>query len=134
MGGLANQFTWEGTTAPAFVSQHGLRVLEGSELLLLDNLGHGDGSRAERYHYDDATRTVRLVQSYGPEAGVMAQLGGTTQQLPGGRTLVAFGNGGRLAEYDAASRVVWRIDGDAGYVFRAQRITSLYRPGVGTPR
>jgi hypothetical protein len=134
MGGVANQFTWEGTAAPAFVSQHGVRVLDGSEFLVLDNLGHTDGSRAERYRYDAGTRTVRLVQSYGPEAGVMAQLGGNTQRLPGGRTLVAFGNGGRLAEYDAEGRVVWRIEGDAGYVFRAQRILSLYRPGVGTTR
>jgi hypothetical protein len=29
---------------------------------------------------------------------------------------------------------VWRIDGHAGYVFRAQRIRSLYAPGVDTPR
>jgi hypothetical protein len=134
MGGLANQFTWEDTPAPAFLAQHGLRVPGGSELLLLDNLGHSDGSRAERYRYDEAGRTVRLVQSYGADAGVMAQLGGNTQSLPGGRALVAFGNGGRLAEYDDGGRVVWRIEGDAGYVFRAQRILSLYHPGVGTPR
>ena len=134
MGGLANQFTWENSAAPAFLSQHGLRVPAGSELLLLDNLGQSGGSRAERYRYDEAARTVRLVQAYGGEYGVLAQLGGTTQSLPGGRTLVAFGNGGRLAEYDAAGQVVWQIDGDAGYVFRAQRILSLYHPGVGTSR
>jgi hypothetical protein len=29
--------------------------------------------------------------------------------------------------------VVWRIEGNPGYVFRAQRIRSLYRPGGGTP-
>jgi outer membrane protein assembly factor BamB len=134
MGGLANQFTWEGTTSPAFVGQHGVRVTGPGELLVLDNLGHSDGSRAERYRYDEATRTVRLVQSYVAGEGVVAQVGGTTQSLPGGHVLVTFGNGGRLMEYDAEGRVVWRIAGDAGYVFRAQRIRSLYHPGVGVSR
>jgi len=39
-----------------------------------------------------------------------------------------------VEEYDAAGNVMWRIEGDAGYVFRAQRIRSLYEPGVGTAR
>jgi len=29
---------------------------------------------------------------------------------------------------------MWTIDGNAGYVFRAQRIRSLYAPGVGSAR
>jgi hypothetical protein len=61
-------------------------------------------------------------------------LGGTTQDLPGGRTLVSYGSGGRVEEYDAAGAIVWRIEGDAGYVFRAQRIRSLYHPGIGLSR
>jgi hypothetical protein len=134
MGGRANQFTWEETPVPAFSGQHGLRSTGAGELLLLDNLAHPEGSRAERYRYDEATRTVRLLRSYEADAGVIAQVGGTTQNLPGGRALVAFGNGGRLMEFDAEGRVVWRIEGDAGYVFRAQRIRSLYRPGEGIAR
>jgi hypothetical protein len=47
--------------------------------------------------------------------------------------LVAYGNGNRVQEYDAAGNVVWEIHGNPGYVFRAQRIVSLYRPGAGTP-
>jgi hypothetical protein len=39
-----------------------------------------------------------------------------------------------VEEYDAAGNVVWRIEGEPGYVFRAQRIISLYQPGVGLPR
>jgi len=31
-------------------------------------------------------------------------------------------------------RLVWQIEGNAGYVFRAQRIISLYRPGIGSAR
>jgi len=65
---------------------------------------------------------------------VVTQIGGSTQPLPGGHTLVSFGTAGRVEEYDAVGSVVWRIEGNAGYVFRAQRIPSLYTPGVGAAR
>jgi hypothetical protein len=102
--------------------------------VLLDNLGDPAASRAERYVVDEALRTARQVASYASIPAVVAQLGGTTQALPGDRTLVAFGNGGRVEEYDATGRVVWRIEGTPGYVFRAQRIRWLYMPGIEARR
>lgn len=134
MGGPYNQFTFEDLPLPAFARQHGLRATGAGRLMLLDNLGDPSASRAERYEYDEEHRTARLMGSYGGAAGVVAQLGGSTQTLPANRTLVSFGNGGRVEEYDAQGNVVWRIDGNSGYVFRAQRISSLYEPGVGSPR
>jgi hypothetical protein len=134
MGGLRNQLTFVEQPSPAFARQHGLRVVGPAELSLLDNMGDAAGSHAERYVVDDVQRTARLVASYGSDPAVIARLGGTTQPLPGDRTLVSFGNGDRVEEYDGQGQVVWRIDGDPGYVFRAQRIRSLYRPGAGDPR
>jgi arylsulfotransferase ASST len=99
----------------------------------LDNIGDAAQSRAERYAIDERTRTARLLQSYGTP-GVTTQIGGSVQSLPGGRTLVSFGTAGRVEEYDAAGNVVWRIERNAGYVFRAQRIRSLYTPGAGLTR
>jgi hypothetical protein len=128
-GGARNQFACEGTGTPPFASQHGLRLVEGG-LLLLDNLGDSRESRAERYQLDVTARTARLVAAYEPSDPVIAELGGTTQLLANGHTLVSFGNGGRVEEYDASGRMVWRINGNPGYVFRAQRIGSLYAPGV----
>lgn len=132
LGGSHNQFAFP-TTPPAFVRQHSVRVTGPDRFLLLDNLGDPAGSRAERYVYDPVARTARLEASYGSAPPVVAELGGTTQPLPGGRTLVSFGNGGRVEEYDAAGNVVWRIE-SPGYVFRAQRIRSLYSPGVAFSR
>ena len=134
MGGLRNQFTFQDAPTPGFSRQHGLRVTGAGRIVLLDNLGDVAGSRAERYVYDEVLRTARLVASYGPTPAAVALLGGTTQDLPGGRTLVAFGNGGRVEEYDAAGTMVWHIEGNPGYIFRAQRIRSLYRPGIGLSR
>jgi hypothetical protein len=129
MGGLRNQFAFDAGEVPPFARQHGVRATGTGRILLLDNLGDPTSSRAKRYEYDEVAHTARLVGSYGSEPPVVAQLGGTTQDLPGGRALVSFGNAGRVEEYDAAGRVAWSIE-QPGYVFRAQRIASLYRPGA----
>lgn len=131
MGGAHNQFTFEDVAMPAFARQHGVRATGAGQLQLLDNLGDPLLSRAERYEYDETRRTVRLRSSYASSRRVVAQLGGTTQSLPGGRTLVSFGNGGSVEEYGPPGNVAWKIQGNPGYVFRATRIRSLYRPGAG---
>ncbi len=134
MGGSRNEFSFDGGAWPPFLHQHGVRLTQRGSITLLDNLGDPAGSRAERYAVDAAGRTARLVDSVGPTPSLTAQLGGATQTLPGGHTLVAYGNAARLEEYDSAGNVVWRIQAGAGYIFRAERIRSLYRPGVGSPR
>ncbi|MDO8666838.1 MAG: hypothetical protein Q7J79_09520, partial [Gemmatimonadales bacterium] len=65
---------------------------------------------------------------------LIAQLGGNTQELPDGHTLVSFGNGAGVEEYDAEGNVAWKLTGNPGYVFRAQRIWSLYHPEAGLAR
>jgi len=134
LGGVRNEFTFADTPAPAFARQHGVRLAVDGGLLLLDNLGDPTVSRAERYDYDPALRAARLLASNEPVPAVTAQLGGSVQELPRGRTLVSYGTGARVEEYDASGHVVWRIEGAPGYIFRAQRIRSLYAPGVGLPR
>jgi hypothetical protein len=134
LGGRRNQFTFINTPIPAFARQHSVRNDAADALVILDNLGESTESRAERYVVDEIGRTARLAQSYTSIPGVVTQIGGSVQPLPNGRTLVSFGTEGRVEEYDAEGRVTWSLYGHAGYVFRAQRIRSLYAPGVGTPR
>jgi outer membrane protein assembly factor BamB len=131
LGGPHSSFTLENSSVP-FRHQHGARVV-GSDILLLDNLGMSGTSRGERYQLNSTTHTARTSVSFPAPSGLVAQLGGSTQSL-GKHTLVAFGNGGGLYEYDADGSVVWHVVGNAGYVFRAQRIRSLYHPGAGDPR
>jgi outer membrane protein assembly factor BamB len=132
LGGRNSSFTLENSSAPPFRRQHGVRAV-GSDILLLDNLGETGTSRAERYRLNPSTHSARLSASFSAPPGVIAKLGGSAQSL-GNHTLVAFGNGGGLDEYDAAGNMVWHVVGNAGYVFRAQRIRSLYHPGAGDPR
>ncbi len=133
LGGTRNQFVLDGAASPPFAHQHGARVVAGG-LLILDNLGEARGSRAERYELDVARHVARLSESFAPIDVRVAQVGGSTQLLAGGHTLVSFGNGGAVEEYDAAGNVAWRLVGNSGYIFRAQRIRSLYRPGVDDAR
>jgi hypothetical protein len=134
MGGARNQMTFENVDMPAFARQHGLRAVGGGQLQLLDNLGDPHGSRAERYRVDDARRTARLSDSFASPAELVALIGGNAQLLSNGHTLVSYGNGNGVEEYDASGNVVWKLVGNTGYIFRAQRIRSLYRPGFGDPR
>ena len=106
----------------------------GEELVLLDNLGEPEGSRGERYALDESGRAARLTGRYVPALARSASLGGTTQTLPGPHTLVAFGSGAAVQEYDSDGAVVWEIEGETGYIFRAQRIQSLYHPEIGLAR
>jgi hypothetical protein len=133
MGGRANQFTLPEAGAP-FVRQHGMRVIGPGRLQVLDNLGQQDGTRVEQYAYSPSALTASRTAAMSAAPAVTAVLGGATQRLPGGRTLAAYGNGNRVQEYDDAGNVVWEIHGNPGYVYRATRISSLYRPGDGIPR
>ena len=133
LGGRRNEFTFVDAPTPSFAGQHSARAYAPGALMLLDNIGDLTESRAEWYAIDERTRTARLVKWHGTP-GVITLIGGSVQSLPGSRTLVSFGTAGRVEEYDAAGRVVWRFEGNAGYVFRAQRIRSLYSPGVGLTR
>jgi len=134
LGGRRNRFAFLDAPDAVFIGQHSVRSTAPGGLALLDNLGNPAESRAKRYALDERRLTARLVRSYGSAPGVVTQIGGSVQDLPGGRALVSFGTAGRVEEYDGNGRVVWRIEQGAGYVFRAQRIRSLYAPGVGGTR
>jgi hypothetical protein len=134
LGGRRNEFTFVESAGATFAGQHSARAFAPGAVLLLDNLGDTAASRAERYVLDETRKTARLVRSYESMPSVVTPVGGSVQDLAGGRTLVSFGTAGRVEEYDAAGRVVWRIEQGAGYVFRAQRIGSLYAPGAGAAR
>ena len=128
LGGARSQFTFGGDSG--FAGQHGVRALPADRIVLLDNIG-AEASRAEEWRVDRSTGTAMLIGSRSAVPAVRTLTGGSVQPLSQGRTLVSFGTEGRVEEYDASGRVVWRMEGTPGYVFRAQRIPSLYHPGVG---
>lgn len=134
LGGRRNSFTFLDAPEIGFLGQHSVRAPALGTVLIMDNVGDSTHSRAERYVLDERAMTARLAEWYASIPGVTTAIGGSVQDLPNGHTLVSFGTAGRVEEYDASGRVVWRIERGADYVFHAQRIRSLYTPAVGLTR
>lgn len=134
LGGKANQFTFSGAFGtPGFRGQHNVRSLGSGRIMLLDNVGSAD-TRLERYLLDPVAHTAALENYYSPVPPVQTLIGGSVQNPAPGRYLVSIGTTGTVHEVDAGGQLKWKIDGNPGYVFRAQKFPSLYSPGVGAPR
>lgn len=132
-GGLANQFTLLGDPKGSFEGQHGLALLENGELQFLDN-GLVAPSRLVRYRLDEQALTATFVMEFIDSPTTYTPVGGSTQAYGNGNGLVSFGRGGRVVETTATGARAWELTGiDGNYVFRAQRIPSLYSAELGGP-
>lgn len=126
-GGLANQFTIVGDTKGSFARQHGLRAAGPGVIQFLDN-GNEAPSRMVRYLMDPDAGTATLDWALvdAPETHTLIG-GGTDVHGPTGHGIVSFGTEGRVVEGDADGARVWELAGiDGTYVFRIQRIPSIY--------
>ncbi len=131
-GGLANQFTIVGDPKGSFERQHGMRAAGPGRIQFLDN-GLAAPSRIVRYDLDLVTMTATMVWQFIDDPMTHTFVGGGTQALSSG-ALVSFGRAGRVVETDPSGTRTWELTGiDGIYVFRAQRIGSLYSPGKGDP-
>jgi hypothetical protein len=129
MGGLRNQFTFQGAPDAGFSRQHNVRVVGPGRFIILDNIGLSiTESRYERYLVNADARTATLEQSYASTPPVRTLIGGSVQVAGPDRYLASFGTEGRVELFDASGVKLWHIEGNPGYVFRAQRILSLYAP------
>jgi hypothetical protein len=126
LGGLRNQFTFVNDVKGTFERQHGLRLGGPGEIQLLDN-GSAAPSRFVRYLINPVTFTALAVTDFRDSPTTFTAVGGSTQRYGNGHGLVSFGRAGRVVETDPAGNRAWELVGiDNVYVFRAQRIPSLY--------
>lgn len=130
-GGLANQFTFVNDPKGGFERQHGLRFSAPGEIQFLDN-GLFAPSRLVRFQIDATALTATLVMAFEDSPTTYTNVGGSTQRYTNGHSLVSFGRAGRVVEVDSAGNRAWELTGiDNVYVFRAQRLASLYTAGLG---
>lgn len=125
-GGRRNEFTFVDDPKGTFQRQHGLRVVAPGVIQFLDD-SDAPPSRLVRFAIDEGAREARMLWEYidGPEVHTL--VGGNSQVYADGGGLVAFGRAGRVVEVDALGAKRWELTGiDGAYVFRAQRIPSLY--------
>lgn len=125
-GGLRNQFTFVNDVKGTFERQHGLRVAGPGQIQLLDN-GLVAPSRFVRYLINPVALTALAVMDFRDSPTTLTPVGGSTQYYGNGHGLVSFGRAGRVVETDPAGNRAWELTGiNNVYVFRAQRIASLY--------
>jgi hypothetical protein len=131
LGGLANQFTFINNTKAAFDRQHGVRQAGVGIIQMLDN-GLGAPSRYVTFEIDATAHTATMLHEFIESPTTYAPVGGGTQHFTNGHSVVTFGQAGVVVEVDQAGAKVWELTGVTGlYVFRVQRIQSLYTPGLG---
>lgn len=129
-GGLASEFTILNDPKGAFQRQHGVRLAGPAQIQFLDN-GTSAPSRMVRYLLNPVQHTALLVMSFEDSPATFTPVGGGTDYYPNGNGVVSFGQAGRVVEADAAGNRAWELTGvDGLYVFRAERIASLYDPGT----
>lgn len=125
-GGPGNQLTFIDDPKGSFERQHGLRVVAPGVIQLLDN-GDVAPSRFVRFRIDEQAMTATLLLELIETPETYTPVGGSTDVLPGDGALVSFGRAGRVAEWSASGERTWELTGiDGLYVFRSQRIPSLY--------
>lgn len=133
LGGLANQFTFLNDPKGTFERQHGVRWAGPGQVQLLDN-GLGAPSRFVRYLLNPTAHTALMAWEFVDAPTTWTAVGGASQFHPDGHGTVTFGQAGRVVEVDEAGNRVWELTGlDGTYVFRVQRIGSLYTAGRGEP-
>jgi arylsulfate sulfotransferase len=131
LGGLANQFTFQNDPKGGFEHQHGVRRGGPGEIQALDN-GLGIPSRMVRYLVNEQTMTALMEWAFVDAPDTWTLVGGSTQYYSNGHGLVSFGREGRVIEVDPTGNRVWELTGlDGMYVFRVQRLSSLYTAGRG---
>jgi len=126
LGGRRNEFAFVGDPKGSFERQHGLRVVGPGEIQFLDNSDLAP-SRLVRFKIDESQRTAELMWAYSDGPDIHTLVGGSTQVFGDGGALVSFGREGRVVEVSPAGTRRWELTGiDGLYVFRAERIPSLY--------
>jgi len=124
MGGKNNDFTLLGDTL-WFSHQHTAYILPNGNLTLFDNGNWHDPreSRAIEYDVDDENLTMTRVWEY-RNIGQFGSAMGITQRLPGGNTLIGWGNSNpNVTEVRPDGSKAFELTFDAGaFSYRAFRL------------
>lgn len=133
LGGLRNQFTILNDPLGGFDRQHGVRWAGPGQIQMLDNR-RTPPSRFVRYLLDTNAMTATMQWEFIDDPTTFTNTGGSTQYHPDGHGTVSFGRAGRVVEVDEAGSKAWELTGlDNVYLFRVQRVGSLYTAGRGDP-
>jgi hypothetical protein len=99
--------------------QHGHQLLDNSIIIFANNGSSSSASAAIEYGLDGS-----LIKKF--TSGGYTQNLGDVQRLPGGNTLITYGNGYKIQEVDSSGNVVLEITGGSSSFGYAEWRESLY--------
>ncbi len=111
-----------------FEWQHGVSYTDAGTLLLSTHASQVDYATVVReYEVDDAKGALVEVWSFGEDDGIVSFTNGDAHRLPGGNTLHALGDSGRVREVTHDGEVVWDLDWTAYHLIgRTVLLEDLY--------
>ncbi len=123
LGSTSADITPSGRT---FLNQHQFDFFDEDTLVLFDNSGSAEGSRALEYRLGDDS--AEAVWSYLSDPPIDTFVLGDVARLDDGRTYVDFATGGQVDLVQEDGTVDWRINSPLGYAMGFMVVeTSLYR-------
>lgn len=109
-----------------FLHEHQFEFVDADTLLVFDNFGGQNGSRA--VEYDITETSAQAVWTYSSDPEIDTFVLGDVDRLDNGDTLVDFAVGGQVDRVDPAGNLLWRINSPLGYAFGFMTAeTTLYR-------
>lgn len=101
--------------ADNFWWQHGGNITsDGTFLVSAYESARGVENVAREFRFDDSTRRLELIWSFGQGTGVFGEYMGEAHRLPGGDTLHNTGAAPHLREVTPAGDVVWDVSWEDG--------------------
>jgi len=126
LGGVRSDFTFLNDPKGGFEAQHSAMWSSPGVLQLFDN-GRVAPSRFVRYILNPTAGTALLIMEFIDTPETRASAGGSADAYANGHVGISFGETGRVVELDEFGNRAWELTGiDGTYVFRVQRISSLY--------
>ena len=102
-------------TGEVFLHEHQFEFVGTDTLVVFDNAGGREGSRAVEYALTETTASATWTYSADPEIDTFVL--GDVDRLDNGDTLVDFAVGGQVDRVDPAGNLLWRINSPLGYAF-----------------
>ncbi len=102
-------------TGEVFLHEHQFEFVDADTLVIFDNSGGRNGSRALEYAITEDSATA--VWSYSADPEIDTFVLGDVDRLDNGDTLVDFAVGGQVDRVDPDGNLLWRINSPLGYAF-----------------
>jgi hypothetical protein len=110
--------------------EHGFQVISVNDILLFNNNSGGSGgSQALELMLDPTAKTSKKIFSYQASPAINVSVLGDVERLPNGNTIIDFGTGTKIQEFEKNGTLLQQISATVNFGFMEKRAT-LYGPST----